>query len=78
MVQYSNTDPFNGRALLEGYPGGRYGTEPPSDLFHRKWMPYMPCLICAPIIPSYEEGRRSCDRVRLSFPDQQPGMLRRL
>ena len=32
MVQYSNTDPFNGKALLEGYPGGQYVVQnPPSE-----------------------------------------------
>ena len=29
MVQYSNTDPFNGKALAEGYPGGQYVVQNP-------------------------------------------------
>ena len=29
MIQYTNTDPFNGKALLEGYPSGQYVVQNP-------------------------------------------------
>ena len=57
MVQYSNTDPFNGKALLEGYPGGQYVVQnPPSEPLSTEEMdavyalPYMRTYH-----PSYEE-----------------------
>lgn len=57
MVQYANTDPFNGKTLIESYPNGQYVVQNPprpplttEEMDTAYALPYMRTYH-----PSYEE-----------------------